>query len=69
MSEDTMAGIETQPQPNPEAFHALKNPDFNSGNLTKYFSSDQNVYAPAYTPQEQGLPDYDTAMQESGLIK
>lgn len=39
--EENMAGAETQPQqPNPEAFHLLLNPDFNSGNLTIYFSSD-----------------------------
>lgn len=29
----------------------------------------RNAYSYELTPSEQGLPDYDTAMQESGLIK
>ena len=28
-----------------------------------------NGYSHTFTPSEQGLPDYDTAMQQSGLIK
>ena len=47
--------VET-PQPNPEAFHELKNPDFNSGNLSIYFSTDPKGFE---VVTDQSLPRKD----------
>jgi hypothetical protein len=40
-----------------------------SETIQKFPKRNAKGYSPAFTPNEQGLPDYDTAMQESGLIK